>query len=85
MSEDHGWQDYHNGVNIALHPTDDRDDDNNDQYLFILKRMPRMINCRRKRRRGRHCGLTNHYYSHIVDIIPFLMIFGTFEKNDDVL
>ena len=36
MSEDHGWQDYHNGVNIALHPTDDRDDDNNDQYLFFV-------------------------------------------------
>ena len=42
--------------------------------FIILKRMPRMINCRRQRRRGRHCGLTNNYYSHIVDIIPFLMI-----------
>ena len=31
-----GWQDYHNCVNIALHPTDDRDDDNNGQYLFFV-------------------------------------------------
>ena len=47
--------------------------------FIILKRMPRMINCRRQRRRGCHRGLTNHYYSHIVDIISFLMIFGTFD------
>ena len=31
QNDENGWQDYHNGVNIALHPTDDRDDDNNDQ------------------------------------------------------
>ena len=30
--------DYHNCANIAFHPTDDRDDDNNDQYLFYWKK-----------------------------------------------
>ena len=37
VSEDHAWQDYHNGVDIAFHPTDDRNDDNNFQYLFFCQ------------------------------------------------
>ena len=31
-----GWQNYHNGVTIAFHPSDHRDDDNNGQYLFFV-------------------------------------------------